>query len=48
MGKEYEKDEDGLTEEQAQRLVEWVIDHGHTEIEAYEALAVVMGATQKR
>ena len=48
MGKEYEEDEEGLTEEQAQRLVEWVIDHGHTEAEAYEALAVVMGAASKR
>ena len=32
-----------LTEEEAQRLVEWVIGQGHSEQEAYEALAYTMG-----
>lgn len=49
MGIMYDEDEEeievGLTEEQAQRLVEWVINHGHTKEKAYEALAYVMGAT---
>ena len=35
--------ENELTEEEAQRLVEWVIGHGHSEQEAYEALAYTMG-----
>ena len=47
MGIIYDEDEEefeaGLTENQAQRIVEWVTDHGHTKEEAYEALAYVMG-----
>lgn len=44
----YEEDEafeDTITEEQAARLVKWVMDHGHTKEEAHEALAYVMNAT---
>lgn len=46
MGTEYDEDEEEgvMSEEAAQRLVEWVIDHGHTKEEAYEALAFTMGA----
>jgi len=33
-----------MSEEAARRLVEWVMNHGHTKAEAYEALAVTMGA----
>ena len=32
----------------AQRLVEWVIDHGHTKEEAYEALAFTVGAAVEK
>ncbi len=48
MGKIYEDEDDGtegLTEEQARRLVKKVIELGHSEAEAYEALAYVMNAT---
>ncbi len=38
-----EKLETGLTEEEAQRLVEWVIGQGHSEQKAYEASAYTMG-----
>ena len=45
MGTQYDEDEEeNITEEQAQRLVQWVTEHGHTEAEANEALAFVMGA----
>ncbi len=47
MGKKYDEDEEEswfMSEEAARRLVKWVMDHGHTEAEAYEALAVTMGA----
>jgi hypothetical protein len=50
MGALYDEDDEEefeltLTEEESQRLTKWVIDHGHTKEEAYEALAYVMGAT---
>ena len=51
MGKAYEdgdEDEIGITEQQAQRIVDWVIEHGHTEAEAYEALAAVLGVDVKK
>lgn len=46
MGTEYDEDEEEgvMSEAAAQRLVEWVINHGHTEEEAYEALSFTMGA----
>ena len=47
MGKIYEEDEENehLTEEQAKRLTQWVVNHGHSKEDAYEALAYVMSAT---
>lgn len=39
--------DDMITEAQAARLVEWLIGHGHTEEEAYKALAFVMNAERK-
>ncbi len=49
MGKIYDEDdeevEQTMTEEQAKRLTQWVVDHGHSKEDAYEALAYVMGAT---
>lgn len=36
--------EDTITEKQAARLVAWIVRHGHSESEAYEALAYVMSA----
>ena len=45
MEKEFsEEDVGGITEDQARRLVEWIVDHGHTKGEAYYALAYVMNA----
>ena len=50
MGKEFEDDADvaGISEEQAQRLVEWITDHGHSLAEAYHAIAYVMNATPEQ
>ena len=48
MGTIYEEDEEieeTLTEAQAKRLTEWVVNNGHTKEDAYEALAYVMNAT---
>ncbi len=50
MGYIYDEDDEeefetGLTEEQAQRFVEWVTSHGHSKADAYEGLAYIMGAT---
>ena len=50
MGYSYDEDdeeeyEESLTEEQAQRFVEWVMEHGHSKEDAYEGLAYIMGAT---
>ncbi len=48
MEKEYQEEgEAGLTEKQAARLVECIINLGHTKEEAYYALAYVMGAVDK-
>lgn len=41
-------DEEMITEKQAKRLVEWVKTHGHSEEEAYEALAFVMDAKDEK
>ena len=38
----------GLTEEQGQRIVKWVKDHGHTDAEAYHALAYMLNATPEQ
>ena len=35
--------ENVLTDEQAQRLVEWLMENGLSEQKAYEALAYMMG-----
>lgn len=35
--------ENVLTDEQAQRLVEWLMENGFSEQKAYEALAYTMG-----
>ncbi len=35
--------EDVLTDEEAGRLVEWVMEQGYSEQKAYEALAYTMG-----
>ena len=48
QGFQFDEEETNLTEEEAQRLVEWIIDHGHTEAEAYEALAYVMDAIPEK
>lgn len=40
-------DENMITEKQAARLVEWVQAHGHSQDEAYQALAFVMNAERK-
>ena len=48
MGIIYDEDEEieqSITEEQAKRLTEWVVNHGLSKEQAYEALAYVMGAT---
>ncbi len=48
MGTLFEEDEEieqTLTEEQAKRLIQWVVKHGHSKEDAYEALAYVMNAT---
>ncbi len=47
MGNTFEEDEEyeqTMTEEQAHRLTQWIVDHGHSKEDAYEALAYVMGA----
>ncbi|MCD7762739.1 MAG: hypothetical protein LUI14_05990 [Lachnospiraceae bacterium] len=41
---EEEEIEEGMTEKQAQRLVEWLTTHGHSIQEACRALAYVVGA----
>ena len=50
MGTLYDEDneeeyEPTLSEEEAKRLTRWVVEHGHTKEEAYEALAYIMGAS---
>ncbi len=42
-----EDDQEGITEKQAQRLVERIISLGHTKEEAYYTLAYVMNAVVK-
>ena len=42
MEKIYDEDEEGMTEVQAQRLVQWLINHGYTKEEANAALVYVM------
>ena len=51
MGRTYDEDEEEhgtMSEEEARRLVEWVIAQGLTKEKAYEALAVTMGAAVEK
>ncbi len=40
-----EEIEASISEIEAQRLVKWLVDHGSSKEEAYEALAYTMNAT---